>query len=218
MRQDELQEGVYREGKLLFTENLAKGCRHFQETIVHENNREYRQWDARSSKMASAMIKGMKCPVKKNTKILYLGASHGYTVSYISDIAKDGFIFAVEFAPRVFRDFTFMAEKRKNVAPILDDANKPETYYHYLMPVDIVYQDIAQKNQVEIFLKNVNLFLKKDGLAFIALKARSIDTTKEPRKIYNEVRAELSQHLKVLEQRTLEPFQRDHCMFICKTK
>jgi len=41
---------------------------------------------------------------------------------------------------------------------------------------------------VEIFLKNVNTFLKKDGYAIIAIKARSIDVTKYPKQIFKEVK------------------------------
>ncbi len=211
-------EGVYQRNRLLYTENLAKGSIHFQETLISEDGREYRQWDARSSKLASAMLKGMKSPINANSRVLYLGASHGFTPSYVSDIARNGIVFAVEFSPRVLRDLIFVAEKRKNMAPILADANKPESYYHYLTPVDIVYQDIAQKNQLEIFLKNVNLFMKDTGFGFLALKARSVDTTKEPRKIYQEVKNELAQHMRILDYRTLEPFQKDHCMFLCTKK
>ncbi len=214
----QISEGVYQRNRLLYTENLAKGTVHFQETLATEDGREYRQWDARSSKLASAMLKGMKSPITLSSKILYLGASHGFTPSYVSDIARNGFVFAVEFSPRVLRDLIFVAEKRKNMTAILADANKPESYYHYLTPVDIVYQDIAQKNQLEIFLKNVNLFMKDTGFGFLALKARSVDTTKEPRKIYQEVKAELSQYMRILDYRTLEPFQKDHCMFLCTKK
>ncbi|MBI2134238.1 fibrillarin-like rRNA/tRNA 2'-O-methyltransferase [Candidatus Woesearchaeota archaeon] len=214
----QISEGVFQRNRLLYTKNLVIGTTHFQETILTDEGTEYRQWDARSSKLASAMLKGMKCPIKADSRVLYLGASHGYTPSYISDIARNGFIFAVEFAPRVMRDLIFVSEKRENIAPILADANKPETYYHYISPADIVYQDIAQKNQLEIFLKNTSLFLKDSGHGFLALKARSIDTTREPRKIYQEAKAELSKHMRIIEYRTLEPFQKDHCIFLCTKK
>lgn len=46
--------------------------------------------------------------------------------------------------------------------------------------VDLLYQDISQKNQVEIFLKNMEKFDVKK--AIIMVKARSIDVVMEPKK------------------------------------
>lgn len=213
----QIQPGIYREGKFFYTENQAKGAQ-FHEQLRREGGKEYRQWDARSSKLCAALTKGMTIPIETTTNTLYLGSSHGYTVSYLSDITTEGTIFAVEFAPRVMRDMVFLAEQRTNLIPILADANKPEMYYHLLKPVNMLFQDIAQKNQVEIFLKNAALFLKKDGFALLSVKARSIDTTREPKKIFQEVKTELEKHAKILEQRNLEPFQKDHSIFLCKVK
>lgn len=208
-------EGIFREGKYLYTESLVPDSRHFEEPTVRLAGKEYRQWDARSSKLASSILKGMKSAFLKSSRVLYLGASHGYTASYVSDIASNGFVYAIDFAPRVVRDLVFVVEKRKNMAALLADAKKPESYYHYIAPVDIVFQDIAQKNQVEIFLKNVNLFLRKPGFAYLALKARSIDSAKDPKKIYQEVRRQLEEEMKIIDYRLLDPFQKDHCMFLC---
>ena len=196
----ELQEGIFTENRRLFTKGKEG----------------YNQWDARSSKLAASILKGMSCPIRKDSKVLYLGAAHGYTASFVADIAHQGFVVAIDFAPRVVRDLIFAAEKKANMAPLLADANRPETYYHYAQAADVVYQDISQKNQAEIFLKNTNLFLKKDCYAFLALKARSIDTAKEPKKVFREVRAELEKSIKIIDSRQLEPFQKDHCMFLCR--
>ena len=84
--------------------------------------------------------------------------------------------------------------------------------------VDVVYQDIAQKNQVRIFLKNVEMFLRNNGVGVLAIKARSIDVTKNPRKIFEEVRRELEKHLKVIDFKVLDPFEKDHCIFIIKKR
>ena len=83
---------------------------------------------------------------------------------------------------------------------------------------DVIYQDVAQKNQVEIFLKNVNIFLKNGGYGMLALKARSIDVTKNPKQIFREVKEKLEKFLTIIDYRELDPFQKDHCMFICKKK
>ena len=63
---------------------------------------------------------------------------------------------------RVVRDLTFLAEERHNIIPLLEDANHPERYASLLTAVDVVYQDIAQRDQVAIFLKNLR-FLKPGG-------------------------------------------------------
>ncbi len=216
-------DGVYedREGKrrLLFTRNFIKGA-HFNEEIKLENGVEYRNWDARRSKAASALMKGIKeFPVKKGATILYLGASHGVTPSYFSDIVgNEGFIFAVEFSPQVARQLVYVAEARRNIAPILADANQPQEYKNKVMPADAVYQDIAQKNQVEIFTKNCDLFLKKNGLGMLALKARSIDVTKKPGIIFDEARKELLKHFEIIDYKTLEPFEKDHAFFLVRKR
>jgi len=84
--------------------------------------------------------------------------------------------------------------------------------------VDVVYQDIAQKNQIEIFIKNIDLFLKDGGYALLAVKARSIDVAKNPKIIFKEVKKELERDLIIIDNRVLDPFQKDHCMFVCKKK
>ncbi len=215
--------GVFEEksGKrnLLFTKNLAAGA-HFNEQIVNENNEEYRNWDARRSKLAAAILKGLKeFPIKKGSVVLYLGASHGVTPSYISDIiGKEGFIFAIEFSPRVARELVYVAEARMNIAPILADAAHPENYKEKAMQCDVLYQDIAQKNQVEIFEKNAFMFLKKGGFGMLALKARSIDVTKKPKLIFEEARKQLMKNFEIVQYLNLEPFEKDHAFFLCRKR
>jgi fibrillarin-like pre-rRNA processing protein len=199
----------------LYTPNLTPGLRFFDEDIIKED-KEYRFFDATRSKLAAAILKGVsQIGIKENDWILYLGASHGYTPSFLSDIIKDGFIFAVDFAPRVVRDLVFLCEKRKNIAPIMADAYQPDTYKDRITMVDILYQDVAQKNQAEIFLKNTR-FLKKGGFGLLAVKSRSIDITKRPKQIFNQVRMQLEKKITVVDYRILDPFERDHCMFVVK--
>ena len=204
--------------KKLYTVNLTLGKRVYEESLVNQNNIEYREWDPYSSKLAAVILNN--CPnifLRKNDVVLYLGSASGTTASYSSDIVgKEGFVFAVDIAPRVMRDLIFNLEARKNIAPILADANKTKELMERISIVDIIYQDIAQKNQVDIFLKNINVFLKKDGYALIAIKARSIDVTKKPKHIFKEVREQLEKELTIVDSRTLEPYQKDHAMFVVK--
>ncbi len=222
IKQSKIFEVYESEGKRrqLYTVNLAPGQKVYGERLVNENGVEYREWDASKSKLAATILKGSpNIGIRKNDVVLYLGAASGTTVSHVSDIiGGEGLVFAVDIAPRVMRDLIFLCYKRKNIAPILADANKVNELTERICAVDVVYQDVAQKNQVEIFLKNVDLFLKNGGYALLAIKARSIDVTKNPKQIFRDVKEKLEKTLTIIDYRELEPFQRDHAMFVCKKK
>jgi fibrillarin-like pre-rRNA processing protein len=208
--------------RLIYTKNLTPSKSFFGEELVREGGTEYRSWDVSRSKLGAAIKKGAsQTGIKDKDLVLYLGASHGFTPSYVSDIVgKEGFVFCIDNAPRVVRDLVFVCEERINMAPILADANHPEEYKELVTKqVDVVYQDIAQRNQVEIFLKNCNAFLKKGGFGLLAIKARSVDVSKWPKEIFKEVRRQLEQSSMVMvDYRELEPFERDHAFFVCKKK
>jgi len=211
---------VYEERNRLYTKNLIPGKLSFNEKTVIQDKIEFREWDPTRSKLAAAILKGCKNTfIRPNNIILYLGISHGYTASHISDIiGKDGLIFGVDPAPRVMRDCVFVSQERKNIIPILANANHPEEYTDKIIQPDVIYQDISQKNQADIFLNNIDLFLKQGSYALLAIKARSIDITKKPKQIFNEIRKTFEKHLIVVDYRTLEPFQKDHAFIICKKK
>lgn len=211
----ESQEGKRRQ---LYTINLVPSQNVYGERLIEENGVEYREWDAYKSKLAASILKGSpNIGIRKDDVVLYLGAASGTTASHVSDIVgNDGFIFAIDIAPRVMRDLIFLCYQRKNIAPILADANKVNIIKERISAVDVVYQDVAQKNQIGIFLKNVDLFLKEGGYALLAVKARSIDVTKQPKVIFKEVREKLEIDLTIIDYRELEPFQKDHAMFICR--
>jgi fibrillarin-like pre-rRNA processing protein len=206
----------------IFTRNLTPGKSFFAEELVRVGGVEYRAWDVSRSKLGAAIKKGSsQIGIKDKDLVLYLGASHGFTPSYVSDmVGKEGFVFCVDNAPRVVRDLVFVCEERENMAPILADANHPEEYKELITKqVDIVFQDIAQPNQVDIFLKNCDAFLKKGGFGLLALKARSVDVSMRPTEIFKDVRRQLEQSsMVIVDYRTLEPFERDHAMFVCKKK
>ena len=204
----------------LFTLNLNPGKRVYDEQLVMQNNVEYREWDPYGSKLSAAILNGCNnIFIRKGDVVLYLGSSTGTTVSHVSDIlGKEGFVFAVDLAPRVMRDLIFNCEGRKNIGPVLADANRIQDLAPRVSLADVLYQDIAQKDQVRIFLKNANAFLKKGGYAIFAVKARSIDVTKNPKVIFKEVRDVIEKEMTIIDSRTLEPFQRDHIVFFCKKK
>ncbi len=185
--------------------------------FFNETLDEYREWSPKRSKIAAALVKRIKhFPIKEKTSVLYLGASHGYTCSFLANITK-GPIFAVEFAPRVTRDLLVLTKKLDNFIPIFADAKKPENYQKRITPVDVVFQDVAQKDQVKIFLDNLQL-AKPKAYGLLALKTKSIDVTKKSRQIAQAIERELKNHVKVLEVIDLHPFQKGHYMFVCQKR
>ncbi|KYK27249.1 hypothetical protein AYK26_04245 [Euryarchaeota archaeon SM23-78] len=208
--------------RFLYTQNLVPSKALFEEELIIDKGVEFRAWDVYRSKLGAAIKKGIsQIGIKQGDKVLYLGAAHGFTPSYVSDIVgKEGFVFCIDNAPRVVRDLVFVCEERTNMAPILADANHPDSYKDLITKeVDVVYQDIAQRNQVDIFLKNCDAYLKKGGFGLLALKARSVDVSKKPGDIFKEVRKQLEKSsMVVVDQRKLEPYEKDHAMFVCKRK
>ena len=212
----ELFPGVYLIDNYIHTENMNKGYRVYNERLVKKDGKEFRVWDPFRSKLAAAIKKGLKnFPFSRNTKVLYLGASTGTTVSHVSDIVVEGEIYAVEISSQSMKSLLALAEKRKNIVPILSDASKPREY-EAVGEVDIIYQDIAQPHQAEILIVNAEEFLKPSGIAMIAIKSQSIDVTKEPKKVFEEVLAELKKKFELLESYTLEPFDKDHLFCILR--
>jgi fibrillarin-like pre-rRNA processing protein len=213
--------GIYeikKKNTILLTKNLVPGKKVYTEDLIREGEDEYRTWDPMKSKLAAALLKGLKSSyIKPGDFVLYLGASTGTTSSHVSDIlGEDGFVYALDFAPRVVRNLVFVCKDRKNMAPLLADANKPESYTSYVSPVEVVYQDIAQRDQVGIFIKNIEMYLKIGGYGLLVIKARSVDVTKKPRQIFDQVRKELSEKYHIVDEVILDPFERDHCMFVIK--
>lgn len=205
----------------LFTKSFLRPAKsHYGERIIKERGEAYREWDPKRSKLAAAIMRGAhNTGIRSGNWVLYLGASHGYTPSHVSDmIGKDGLMFAVEFAPQVLRDLVFMSYDRTNIAPILADANHPENYADRISKVDVVFQDIAQKNQAEIFIKNCDLFLKEGGFGLLSIKARSINIKQKSSVIFEEIRSVLEKKYVIADFRDLAPFEKDHCMIIIKNQ
>lgn len=204
--------------KNLIPNEKVYGEQLFEITDENKENIEYRAWNPRRSKLAAAILNGLeKLEINEDSKILYLGASTGTTVSHISDIVIKGIIYAIEFSPVSMRKLVRLCEKRPNIAPILGDATKPKSYIHYLEKVDLIYCDVAQPNQTELFIENIKLFLKEEGLGIIMIKSRSIDVNKKPQKVFKEEEKKLKENgFFVLEKVKLEPYEKDHICLLVK--
>lgn len=214
----QIVSGVYEIDSHIATKNLNKGIKVYNERLVEVEGKEFRVWDPRRSKLAAAILNGLEIfPFKEDSKVLYLGASAGTTPSHISDISKNGLIYSVEFSPKMMRKLADLSRERKNIIPILDDATKPKNYINLMQKTDILYSDVAQPKQSELFMDNARLYLKEKGYGILMLKARSIDVTKAPNKIFKEEESKLKTHgFKVLEKIKLEPYEKDHMAFVCE--
>lgn len=204
-------------GKKLVTKNLVPGSKAFvDEWLIEKDGSEFRVWDPYRSKLAAAILKDMKgIPIREGSRVLYLGAASGTTASFVSDmVGQKGKVYCVEVSSRPLRDLLQVCSKRPNMLPILADARHPESYAPLVSEVDVVYQDIAQPDQVAIFIKNTQIFLREGGHGVLAVKARAIDVTKEPREIFQSELENLRREFEVLDVKVLEPYERDHAMFI----
>lgn len=216
---EQIQQNLYRKNNKIYTKTIKNSEKVYGETIIEKNGQKYRNWQPSRSKAAAAIMKNIKLEIKPDDTILYLGAASGTTVSHFSDIVDQGFIYAVEYSKEVIKDLVNLSETRKNIAPILADARKPEQYQEIIEhKVDIVFQDISQKDQPEILIKNAEKYLKKTGTAYIAVKAHSISTSKDEEKIYQEVKQKLKQKFNIIEQKTLEPYEKHHLFLKMKPK
>ena len=203
----------------LATENLVPGNQVYKEKLIVKKGIEFRLWDPFRSKLAAAIMNELEYfSFENKTKVLYLGASTGTTISHISDIVgPTGIIFGVEHASRVARDFLDrVASHRSNIIPILQDARNPKGYFSVFGKVDVVYVDIAQPDQTKIAIDNCEMYLKKGGYFYLVIKTRSIDVTKSPKKIIEDEIKKLKTNFEVLQTIDLHPFDKDHAMVIAR--
>lgn len=169
------------------------------------------------SKLVAAQKNGLKVPVKKRDVVLYLGASHGVTAKLISKmVGPNGFVFCLDIATRPMMRLVHVCEEEENMAPLLFDANKPELYRKHVPKVDVIYQDVAQKNQVEILRKNVDVFLKDYGYAILVLKTKSVDVIKDKEVSIKLVIGELKKFMEVVDYVDLSPHHKEHFFIICR--
>lgn len=219
IKQHKQFQNVFWINNKLCTKNLVPGKQVYGERLIKTNQGEFREWDAHRSKPAAAIYKNLHhFPLKEGMKVLYLGIASGTTCSHFSDIVgKKGMIYGIEISERVLRDMLPVAEERENIMPILADARKPEEY-PWIEQVDLVYADVAVKEQSEILIRNAKMFLKPSGFGMIAVKSRSIDVTQKPRIIYKQQREILEKFFIVTDFTTLNPYEKDHGFFVLKRK
>lgn len=220
---------VARGGKedLLATANMAPGVSVYGEKRITVENSvknedgtpagkvEYRVWNPFRSKLAAGILGGVdNIFMKPGSKVLYLGAASGTSVSHVADlVGPTGTVYAVEFSHRSGRDLVNMASKRPNVIPIVEDARHPLKYRFTVPNVDCIFSDVAQPDQARIVALNATMFLRQGGGLLLSIKANCIDSTAPPEAVFaSEVQKLKDDNFFPKEQLTLEPYERDHAL------
>jgi len=204
--------GVFRHGRDLFTENAEPGRRVYGEDLRKEGGREFRRWDPFRSKLAAYLLKASDArPWNAPSRVLYLGGAHGTTVSHLSDALPDAEIYVVEKSPISFAPLLGLARRRRNLFPLLADAQLPERYQADVGSADLLYQDIAQRSQASIFAENAEALLAPGGRGLLMLKVRSVTQSQPANRVLSEAKATLQRrHLSVQRSVDLGPFSREH--------
>ena len=159
-------QAVYGEKRIAVETPAADG--------IEKSKLEYRVWNPFRSKLAAAILGGVdKIHMPPGSKVLYLGAASGTTVSHVSDVVgPEGMVYAVEFSHRSGRDLINMAKNRTNVVPIIEDARHPHKYRMLVPMVDTIFADVAQPDQARIVAINASYYLKVGGHFVISIKVR----------------------------------------------
>jgi len=209
---------VMSDGSVLYSRNLVPGTAVYGEKLVSIEGAEYRLWDPRRSKLAAYMLlSGKGGEIKQGDTVLYLGASTGTTVSHISDIVDAGQIYAIEVSKRTFRELIRNCAPRKNVLPMLGDARDEDLMAGIITKADYLYSDVAQRDQVQIFVSNFNRYKCRSGI--LMLKCRSIDVSAEPAVVAREsVAAIRNRGLKCDEPLNIGAFEKDHFAILIQRK
>ncbi|AFN83886.1 fibrillarin [Encephalitozoon romaleae SJ-2008] len=208
---------------LLLTRSLVPGTSVYGErrisVEVEGEKVEYRVWNVYRSKLAAGIVCGVEnIHIGPGSKVLYLGASSGTTVSHVSDIVgKDGMVYAVEFSERSGRDLINMSMKRANIVPIIEDARHPSRYRMLVPIVDCIFSDVSQPDQTRIVALNAQYFLKEGGGVDVSIKANCVNSSIPAETVFaDEVNILRKSNIKPREQVTLEPFEKDHAMIVGK--
>jgi rRNA 2'-O-methyltransferase fibrillarin len=217
-------EGVFiAKGKddALVTLNMDPGNSVYNEKriSVEEGDKkiEYRVWNPFRSKLAAAIVGGVEnIHIKPGSKLLYIGAASGTTVSHCSDVVgPTGTVYAVEFSHRPGRDLINVAKKRTNIVPIISDARHPLKYRMLIGMVDVIFADVAQPDQARIVGLNAQYFLKNGGHFVVSIKANCIDSTVAAEAVFaSEIKKMQGMQMKPAEYVTLEPYERDHAVVV----
>ena len=170
-------------------------------------------WNPYHSKLSAYLIAGGKnWPFKKDSRVLYLGSAEGNTISYLGEVCKTNTITAVEISPVSMAELLVLAKEKENIIPCLCDAHFPEKYRIQANNPEIIYQDIAQNDQVDIFIRNCDYFKPKH--AFLMLKSQSISKLNED--IFKITKKRLSEIFEKVEIVNISKWAKGHSAYYMK--
>ena len=190
--------------------NLPNYLRKKRGKLELKKGKKWITWNPYHSKLAAYVLgNGKNWPFARESKILYLGAAEGNTVNFLSNVCIQGRIIAVDISRMSMIELVKLAEERKNIIPFLGDAHFPEKYKNYAGSPDILYQDIAQSDQVNIFIRNHTYFKPKCG--FLMIKSHSISGKES--EIYLETEKILTENFNSFETVNISKWAKGHKVY-----
>ena len=176
-------------------------------TLELKHGKKWISWNPYNSKLSAYLLgKGINWPFTRKSNVLYLGAAEGNTIGFLCKICIDGKIIGVDISPMAMAELVNMAEKENNILPVLADAHFPNKYEVYAANSDILYQDIAQADQVEIFIRNYRFFEPK--CAFLMIKSRSMSGNSND--IFDKIEKTLNKEFNNLEIIDIKKWAKGH--------
>jgi len=142
--------------------------------------------------------------------VVYLGAAGGERAAAIARQATS--VLAVEKSPVAGLRLVERAKAQADLVPVVGDARQPEAYGPLVPELGLLVQDVAQPDQVEIFLDNADRFQPDRG--YLAVKARSIAVDRPPEQVFDRARERVAEEADVREIVSLDPHHEDHVMIV----
>ena len=187
--------------------HLPNNLRKKRGLLQIKKNKKWETWNPYHSKLSAYLAAGGEnWPFKANSKILYLGSAEGNTISYLSEISKTNTITAVDISAVAMAELLVLAKSKKNIIPSLNDAHFPERYRIQANNPEIIYQDIAQNDQVDIFIRNCKYF--KPKYAFLMLKTQSISGKNKD--IFKDTEGKLKENFEKIETVNINKWAKGH--------
>ena len=197
----------------LFTETVGTLPAVYGERWVDAGPRSYRSFEPGRSKLSAGIVHDWAGPLPtEGQRWLYLGAASGTTASHLADlVGPHGRVYALERSPRPFSRLLAVADRWPTLLPILGDARNPRVYAWLVPPVDGVYADVAQPDQVEIVRRNAELFLGREGASvLVALKTASMGRDREAAGHLAAAERALAARVDLAPSVRLDPFHKGH--------
>ncbi len=197
----------------LWTETVGAPPPVYGERWTEAEGRTYRLFEPGRSKLSAAVHHDWSGPLPApGERWLYLGAASGTTASHVADlVGPAGRLYALERSPRPFARLLALSERWPNLLPILSDAREVRSYAGLVPPVDGIYADVAQPDQLEIVRANAELFLRGPGAqVLVALKTASMGRERPPAEHLARSETAFEPFFNLAPSVKLDPFHRAH--------